>query len=367
MKILIISRYPPFPGGRENFVYELVHELSKNNDVMILTPDVDDNNNNNFKIKKYPNNLKLLKKIIKEYDPDIINSHTFYLSKDALRISKDMGVPFGITLHGDQFAIGDKQRQEIVKDITEESDFIITVSENGKQSLFKNVNKINLNKIYVIKNGVNLEKFKKDHSEKKEYKSELGIPKGKKIILTPTRIASYKGLDFFLESIIDNKEYLKKKNLLFVISVPDYPFSDEEFSLFKILRKKILDLNISDLIKFIFLEYKNIKKAYVISDFFLLPSEKEQLPISILEAMAFEIPIISTIVGGIPELLENNKDAYLIEYGDKNALILSIKRMLDNKKPDTKKTFKKVIGQYSIKNIAKKYVNIYKKYENKKY
>lgn len=124
MKIIIISRYPPFPGGRENFVFELSNQLSKDNKVLIITPDQEDFDGDNLMIRKYPETKESLEKIIKDFQPDIINSHTFYLSKDAAGIAKDMNISFGITLHGDQFAIGDQQRQNIVKEIVLMSDFV---------------------------------------------------------------------------------------------------------------------------------------------------------------------------------------------------------------------------------------------------
>lgn len=142
MKILIISRYPPFPGGRENFVLELVQQLSKNNEVLVLTPDKDLHKTGNLTIKKYPRTQKKLEDVIRQFNPDIINSHTFYLSLGVLDVSKKLNIPFGLTLHGDQFSIGGVQRQEIVREVAEASDFVINVSKNGKESVLKNIKRI---------------------------------------------------------------------------------------------------------------------------------------------------------------------------------------------------------------------------------
>lgn len=57
-----------------------------------------------------------------------------------------------------------------------------------------------------------------------------------------------------------------------------------------------------------------------IADVFVLPSYNEGLPISLLEAMSYGVPVISTRVGGIPELIRNGVDEYLIEAGDQEAL-----------------------------------------------
>jgi len=368
MRFLIISRYPPFPGGRENFVLELVYQLSKNNKILVLTPDKNSYKIGNLTIKKYPRTKKDLENVIKQFNPDIINSHTFYLSLDALDISKKLNIPFGITLHGDQFSIGDKQRQEIVKEVADKSDFVINVSKNGKESLLKNTKEIEENKVFVVKNGVNLEKFKKYKDEEKEkIRKSMGINKDKIVILSPTRIASYKGLDFLIETIIENKEFLEKNKVLFLISVPDYTFSDDEDSLFDILKNKINKNHIKDLVKFVFLRYEKVKIAYCVSDLFLLPSQKEQFPISILEAMAFQIPIIATKVGGIPELLKNNQDSILVNFSDRKNLIKAIKLILKNGGDYlVKNAFKKVRKSFSISKVSSEYLSIYKKYAKNK-
>lgn len=67
------------------------------------------------------------------------------------------------------------------------------------------------------------------------------------------------------------------------------------------------------------------------SDIYVLPSYKEGLPVSILEAMSYGMPIISTKVGGIPELVKDNVSGILIEPGDKKALKSAVEIFLTDK------------------------------------
>jgi glycosyltransferase involved in cell wall biosynthesis len=55
-------------------------------------------------------------------------------------------------------------------------------------------------------------------------------------------------------------------------------------------------------------------------DAFALPSYREGMPLAILEAMAAGLPIVATRVGGIPEVLRDNEEGFMIEPGDKSAL-----------------------------------------------
>ena len=70
------------------------------------------------------------------------------------------------------------------------------------------------------------------------------------------------------------------------------------------------------------------------------------MPISILEAMSYAKPIISTPVGGIPEIITNGKNGFLNQSGDKDALWRSIKFFIDN--PDKIMNF----GTQSLKNVS---------------
>lgn len=63
------------------------------------------------------------------------------------------------------------------------------------------------------------------------------------------------------------------------------------------------------------------------ADFYVLPSHNEGLPMSLLEAMSHGLPVISTRVGGIPELVDDSKDGLLIEAGDVGALTSSLVRL----------------------------------------
>jgi L-malate glycosyltransferase len=65
------------------------------------------------------------------------------------------------------------------------------------------------------------------------------------------------------------------------------------------------------------------------STVFILPSDTEGMPLSIIEAMALGLPTISTTVGGVPELIEDGKTGYLIPPGNVDELVDKLKLLLD--------------------------------------
>lgn len=83
------------------------------------------------------------------------------------------------------------------------------------------------------------------------------------------------------------------------------------------------------------------------SDVFILPSYIEGLPISILEAMSYGKPILSTPVGGIPEVVENNVNGILFQPGDKEAITEAIKLMINNV------SMKNAMGENSYERVKK--------------
>jgi len=76
---------------------------------------------------------------------------------------------------------------------------------------------------------------------------------------------------------------------------------------------------------------KTLEKAYLNADIFVLPSYNEGLPMAILEAMSYGLPIISTNVGGIPELITNGVNGFLIEPGDCLNLVNKLNILIENK------------------------------------
>lgn len=88
---------------------------------------------------------------------------------------------------------------------------------------------------------------------------------------------------------------------------------------------------------------------YYQADLFVLPSYHEGLPMAILEAMACGLPVVSTQVGGIPELIVEGENGILINPGDREALLNALCVLL------TDSTLREVMGQKNIQKIKEKY------------
>lgn len=85
------------------------------------------------------------------------------------------------------------------------------------------------------------------------------------------------------------------------------------------------------------------------SDIFVLPSYSEGLPISILEAMAFGVPVVSTTVGAIPEVIEEGVNGFLIEPGDHKLLAEKLLLLIKSK------NLREDMGINNLEKIKNKY------------
>ena len=97
------------------------------------------------------------------------------------------------------------------------------------------------------------------------------------------------------------------------------------------------------------------------ADVFILPSYTEGLPISILEAMSYRLPVISTPVGGIPEVIKDGENGFLFTPGDKDALYNAINNLVadKNQREDMGEKSYKRVQQHFPDKVAKILENIY--------
>lgn len=127
------------------------------------------------------------------------------------------------------------------------------------------------------------------------------------------------------KGVFDLVECFKKNEALFNKKVDLFIGGDGNI---KLLKEKIDKLSNVHYIGWVDNEKK--REMFLQSDILILPSYNEGLPISILEAMSYGLPIISTNVGGIPRVLKNQRNGHLIPPGNKERLKSAIEFYIKN-------------------------------------
>ncbi len=197
-------------------------------------------------------------------------------------------------------------------------------------------------KVVVIPNGVDIENFSKKHSDKEI--NILNSSTEKKFIITTSRLVVKNAIDDVIKSLL----YLPN-NYEFVI-IGDGP--QEEY-LKKVARDNLLEDRVN------FLGYKNqkdIPKYLKACSVFVRPSLSEGMGNSFIEAMAAEIPVIATDVGGISDFLfpPGNKDGItptglFCEVNNPKSIAESVKRL------DEEPSLRKEIVKNALEMVKKKY------------
>lgn len=249
-------------------------------------------------------------------DIQIVHIHgaanaSFYRCRMFIRLAKKCGKKVILHEHAADFvefynAAGDKA--EIVKTIND-CDRLIVLSRSWKE-YFTSIG-VKETKIHILNNIVSPPiAANKLHNDDKLHLMYMG------------EISNRKGAFDLLKAIADERDYFKDK-LLLRIGGNEVDGNIKAF---------IRDNGLSE-----FVSYEGwisgLKKVDCLTweDVYILPSYNEGLPIAILEAMSFKHPVISTFVGGIPEIIVNGKNGLLIEPGDTRAIARAIKFYIMNK------------------------------------
>ncbi len=235
-------------------------------------------------------------------------------------------------------------KEILLKEINEYklADYICVPSKFAKKTfLEKGFNK---NKIKVIRLGVDLKTFYPKKIKKKEKKFR---------IISSGEISIRKGSHLLIEAF--NNLKLPNTELLFVgkleKGINSFLDGIKNPNIFFMGKKNELELN----------------NIYNSSDLFILNSFEDGFGMVIPQAMACGLPVITTFNTGASEIIENNKNGFVIKAGDTNSLEKKIKKIYFDKKlryKMSKYSIKKVKKFYSWETYNNNIFNFYKKIYN---
>ncbi len=291
--------------------------------------------------------------IVKQNKIDILHVHYAIPHASAALMAKNIleeqgiHIPIVTTLHGTDITLVGKDPtfEPVVSYSINHSDAVTAVSESLKKDTLNN---FHIQKdIYVIPNFIDFSRFTK---QKKEHFKKAIAPLNEKILVHTSNFRKVKRVDDVVKIFALIADKIPSKLLL----IGDGP---ERTNIELLCR----ETGVCDRITFLG-KQEQIEEILSVCDLFLLPSETESFGLAALEAMACEVPVISTNTGGIPEVNIEGLTGFLSGVGDiesmaKNALyILSDDSIL--------KTFKtnalKQAQSFHIDKILPMYEEVYK-------
>lgn len=233
---------------------------------------------------------------------------------------------------------------------------ILSVSKHTKQTLVGDG--IKAQDIEVLHNGIDTELWRKDHG-RTILKQELAIPENALLVGTVARIAQkHKDLPTFYRVAAQVNK--KMPHVRFVI------VGDGHGKLLGDAKKRVSDLGLNDVIHFTG-HRTDLLNIYASLDLFLMTSRTEGLPNTVLEAMAMEVPVVSTRVAGVPELIDDKECGLLCPIGNVDELAGCVCRLLDDadaRNTIANKARQRVENAFSFKNRVLSMEDYYEKFSD---
>ncbi len=235
----------------------------------------------------------------------------------------------------------------------EHSNKIIAVSDFTRRELLQYY-KVKEDKIRVIHNGVDVDKFK-PATDKLKAKAELGFNTEDKAILSVGRLYARKGLFTLIESMALVAR--KFRNAKFIIAGKG--LSNEMKKLVSYATK----LGVKD--NMVFTGYfpdKKLPLLYQAADIFAFSTFYENLPFAVLEALSTGLPVVTTNVGGIPEIIESGRNGFLVQPFNSKELSARILYLLEHPTEASEMGFlarKTILGRFDWRLIVKKVLKVY--------
>jgi L-malate glycosyltransferase len=273
---------------------------------------------------KAKNNIQLLlqawkvSRYIKENDIKLIHAHLPWAGILSRLVGRMTGIPVLYTEHNKQERYHFLTRHFNLSTM-HMSSLVIPVSGDVEESIkrFKPALKIPLK---TVLNGVNIQHFQPSISGRQEIKDRLQIPNDATVITTIAVFRFQKRLDLWLE--IAKQILTKEKNVHFII-VGDGPLKEK-------LNEKIDELNLKESVHMVGLQTE-VRPYLAASDIYMMTSIFEGLPIALLEAMAFGLPVITTSAGGIKEVIDHGQDGLLCAVDNWEELVNFALRLIRDK------------------------------------
>lgn len=274
-----------------------------------------------------------------------------YLARQVLKkINKN--IKFITTLHGtDITLVGlEPSFMPIVRFSIEESDGVTAVSRFLKEKTLTNYNV--QKEIEVIYNFIDIDIYKpKDNSELRNHIA----PNGEKVLVHTSNFRPVKRVP----DIIKILEKVNKEIPTKLILIGDGPERGE-------CERLARELNIHSNVVFL---GKQDALADILNsaDLFIMPSQSESFGLSALEAMACGKPVISSSVGGLPELVIHNETGFIAEIGDIERMSKYVIDLLKNEKKYllfSKNSRERAVNFFNKEIIIPKYIDYYEKILN---
>ena len=266
-----------------------------------------------FELLAYLKAFLFYRSVIKKHRIDLIYSNSGLPSQLAYPLARLFSIPLVTHIHAPY------TRRYAWMWFFKFADRVIFVSDMTRKFM---ENKVRFsNAVSVVYNGVDIDRFRPVSSKDVSIKKSYGVEDNDIVIGQVGSLINRKGVDLLLESFATLTNMYSNLKLIIIGDGP------EKKELDKLSRR----LGVDERVRFIG-NITNTELFYSqLLDINVLASREEALPLTLLEGAACGLPNVGSVVGGIPEIIEDGINGFLFEKEDVTQLTAKLVMLIDNK------------------------------------
>ncbi len=231
------------------------------------------------------------------------------------------------------------------------NDAVVAVSGDVEKSIRSGINLNGHPRLDTISNGVDVEKLRPISKDQGWLKAELGIPAENRIVVN---VANFTPKKRHIDLLTAARRVVAERPDVSFVLVGQGPLLEE-------MQAAATGLGLDGKVFFTGLR-KDAREIIAAADLFVLSSQFEGMPVSVLEAMSSRTPVLSTRVGGLPEMIVDGEEGTLVEPHDPQLLAASITSLLsDDQKLDSlaASAFARAQNEFDVQTMVRKTEALY--------
>ncbi|MFK2825571.1 glycosyltransferase [Bacillus sp. B190/17] len=332
-------------GGSRKHVITLLEQFSKDEVVLALMhegPFAEEARQKGIRTEVFSQNsrydLSILKKLvafIEEEQFDLLHTHGPRANLFGIYLKKKTGIRWVTTVHSDpsldfvKSGVKGKVFTALSMYAVKKMDGYFAVSERFKQNLMKLG--IDGSKIHTVYNGIH---FMKENAEPIP-RSELGLTDEDFVMAMVARLHPIKGHTIVFQAM----KRIEAEERPHLLLVGDGPIKEE-------LEEEVKNLELNSHVHFLGFR-SDVDGIYASSDLALLASYSESFPLALLEAANQHVPIVTTDVGGVKELVEDGTTGWIVPVGDASTYAEALHGAVGRRKKGTLADMGETLYQYA--------------------
>jgi len=304
----------------------------------------------NMRLRYWPIAVYRLYRLIERLKPQIVHTHLYDAGILGRLVGKLAGVPVILTTEVGMTVWKKRHHLLLERFVNRFTDKMIAVSEDIRQRRI-HLEGVSPEKIITIPAAVDIERFSRMNS-REQVRTELEIETSSPVIGTVARLVAAKRLDYLLEAARVVCEAVPQARFLII---GDGPLREE-------LEDQAMQLDLAPKYVRFLGNRQDVTDFLSAVDIFALSSEREGLPVSMLEAMAASRPVVATQVGGIPQVIQDGHNGLLVPPHDPASLAKAIITLIEDstlRESVAREGYRTVEARFSTDAIGQQIIALY--------